>query len=187
MNKFLGFIFKLFFVIVGTLFFLYLILPAPAFPYPPNDAVQSAEDADTETPLRRAYFTNFSREEVLKHYQDQFLKSSIFSIPFITYRLNYPPEESQILIRDQTRSTFLEEIVHPLRESIFVNGFKPKMAKDDIWYKGEHFSQKIIVRYVPGNLVVRLIITSLIILSILILKKEWQRAILDFFKHVRKN
>ena len=187
MNKFFGFILKLFLVIVGILFVTYLILPAPVFPNPPSDAVQSLEEADTESSLRRAYFTNYTREEVLKHYQNQFVKSNVFNIPFVTYRLNYPPEESQILIRDQTRSTFLEEIIHPLRESIFVNGFEPKMAKDDIWYKGEHFKQKIIIKYIPGNLFIRLVVALFIVLSIFLLKKEWQKAISVFFKHVRKN
>jgi len=52
-------------------FTLYLSLPQLEFPQPPQDALQSNEPADTETILRRAYFTNYTREEVLKHYQRQ--------------------------------------------------------------------------------------------------------------------
>lgn len=187
MNKFFGFILKLFFVIVGILFVTYLILPAPSFPEPPSDSIQSIEGGDIETPLRRAYFTDFTREEILEHYQNQFSKSSFFGIPLLTYRLNYPPEEAQMLIRDQTRSTFLEEIVHPLRESFYVNGFKAEMAKDDIWYRGQHFSQKITVKYITGNRFISVTVAIFIILSICLLVKDWKDVIINLIKYVRKN
>lgn len=152
---------KLFLVIISLAFLVYLSLPNPEFPNPPEGALQSNEPADTETPLRRAYFTDFTRGEVLDFYQRQFSKSPFLNIPLLTYRLNYPPEDSQTLIRDQTRSTFLEEIVHPFRESIFVNGFEPHVAKDEIWYKGIHYRQKIIIKYVPSNTFVRVFISIL--------------------------
>ncbi|MEK7188852.1 MAG: hypothetical protein AAB685_03305 [Patescibacteria group bacterium] len=133
--------------------------------------------ADTETPYRRAYFTNFSREEVISHYQREFSKIS-FGIQLPALRLNYPPEDSQTLIRDQTRSTFLEEIVHPLRESLFINGFKPKFAKDEIWYKGVHYEQKITVKYVPSSLYIRL----LVFVGILIVGKFVVQELIDSIK-----
>lgn len=150
----------------------YLLLPSPNFPLQPPDAVQSLEDADTEIPLRRAYFTNFTREEVLAHYQRQF-EWSFLGIPLLTYRLNYPPEDAQALIRDQTRSTFLEEIIHPFRESFFVNGFKPSLAKDDIWYKGRHFEQKITVKYVPSSIFVRFPLAIFSFVALWFLAREW--------------
>lgn len=157
----------LIFVLFGLLG--YLLLPSSSFPKPPPDAVQSLEDADIETPLRRAYFTNYNRQEVLAHYQKQFRG----------YRLNYPPEDAQVLIRDQARSSYLEEILHPFRESVFINGFIPKEAKDDIWYKGRHFEQKITVRYAPSSLLVRIpvILLSLSLFAILI--KEWRASFLQ--------
>lgn len=151
----------------------YLLLPTPSFPLQPSDSVQSVENADTETSLRRAYFTNFSRKEVLEHYQRQFEHSSLLGIPIPTYRLNYPPEDAQTLIRDQTRSTFLEEVVHPFRESFFVNGFKPSLAKDEIWYKGVHYEQKITVRYVPSSPFVRIPVAFLSLLALLFVVREW--------------
>jgi hypothetical protein len=166
---------------------LYLLLPAPAFPTPPTDSVQSLEEADTETPLKKAYFTNYSRAEVIEHYNKQFYKSDFYNIPFLNYRLNYPPEDAQTLIRDQTRSTFLEEIVHPLRESLFINGFEAKLEKDDIWYKGVHYDYKIIIKYVPGNLMVRLLIAVLIVVGFYFVITEWKSAIEIFIKNVRKH
>lgn len=129
---------------------IYMIFPEPKYPSPLPDSVQSMEKADTEDPMRRAYFTNYTREQVIAHYKNQFRYQ-----PFIL-RLNYPPEESQTIIRDQTRSTYLEELVHPLRESMFINGFEPRVPKDDIWYKGIHYQEKVIVKYVPTSVFVRL-------------------------------
>lgn len=154
-----------------VLFLVYLLLPSPPFPAQPPDSVQSLEDADTETPQRRAYFTNFTRQQVLEHYQRQFSRSSFLGLPLLTYRLNYPPEEAFSLIRDQTRSTFLEEIVHPMRESFFVNGFAPKEEKDDIWYKGKHYEQKVTVKYVPSSVFVRVPIALLALVALFAIRR----------------
>lgn len=161
---------KIFFKLVSISllipFFVYLSIPLNSFPKPPSDAVQSMEDADIETPFRRAYFTDFTREELIKHYKEQL--GFPISLP-LPLRLNYPPEDAQTLIRDQTRSTFLEELVFPFRESLFINGFEPKEAKDDIWYKGQHFRQKIIIRHIPSSVYWRIIIGVLVAISAFIL------------------
>lgn len=162
-----------FFVLL--LILVYLSLPNPEFPTPPPDALQSDEPADTETQLRRAYFTNLTREEVMEHYKNQLGKSLFLSIPLLTYRLNYPPEEAQTIIRDQTRSTFLEEIVHPFRESVYVNGFEPKSPKDAIIIKGSNWRQKIIIRFVPSNTIPRTIIMMFSLGLVWVLVSEWIR------------
>lgn len=152
-----------FFIGLVLLLFCYVLLPSPDFPKPPVDSLQSKEMADIETPLRRAYFTNFTREEVLKHYQDQFKG----------YLLNYPPEEGQILIRDQTKSTFLQEIVHPLRESIYINGYEPKEPQHAINIGGRPWRQKIIIKYVPGNIMARVTVVLLSAALAYFLSREW--------------
>ncbi len=154
----------LIFSVLSFLLLFYVLLPAPDFPLPPPDSLQSREPADSETPLRRAYFTNLTREEVMDWYLDQFKWG---------YRLNYGPEESQSIIRDQTRSTFLEEIVHPFRESVFINGFEPKEEKDKINIEGRPWRQKIIVRHVPSTSPIRLIVSTLTLVIILILVREY--------------
>ena len=141
-----------------------MVLPEPGFPAPPADALQSKEPADSESPLRRAYFTNFTREEVMSHYKKEFKWG---------LNLNYPPEESRTIIRDQTRSTFLEEIVHTLRESVFINGFEPKVEKDAINIEGLSWRQKIIVKLVPSNIFVRVAVVILSYVGSVILIKEW--------------
>lgn len=146
---------------------VYTLLPSPKFPAPPPNAVQSTEEADSEDPLRRAYFTNYTREQVIDHYRNQFRYQ-----PFIL-RLNYPPEDAQTIIRDQTRSTYLEELVHPLRESLFINGFVPRVAKDDIWYKGTHYEEKITVKYVVASAFVRVPIATLSVAALAFVIKEY--------------
>lgn len=144
----------LIFFTVSVLLLVYVLPKSPEFPNSPSDFVQSGEPADVETKLRRGYYTNLSRAEVIAHYEKEFNKG--FDI--YTPRLNYPPEDAPLLIRDQTKSTFLEEIVHPLRESIYINGFEPKTEEYAQYYKGIRYNQKIIVRYVPSSILVRVIV-----------------------------
>ena len=153
-----------------TLLF-YISLPNFDFPKPPPDSVQSKEPADMETPLRRAYFTNLGRQEVLDWYMSQFKNSPFKNIPLPTELLNYPPENSGTIIRDQTRSTFLQEIVHPFRENVFINGYEPAPDdnKDRIEIDGVHWRQKIIIKYVPSNTVLRVIIYFAVITLIPVL------------------
>jgi len=149
---------KIVYIIVSILFLFYIGLPNQQFPEKLDDSIQSEEPADTESLYRRAYFTNYSREEVLDHYVNEYLNDQKYYIKMPTYRLNYPPEEAQTIIRDQTRSTFLEEIVHPFRGSLFINGFEPKNDKDAIFIKGKPWKQKIIVRQVGSNVYIRLLL-----------------------------
>lgn len=144
---------------------------SPEFPVPPPDAVQSMEPADSETSLRRAYFTNYTREQVIEHYKAHFDRKVMFN-------LNYPPEDAQTLIRDQTRSWYLEELVHPMRESLFINGFIPQQEKDDIWYKGKHFEEKVTIRYVPSGWWARMVVlTATTLLGYLLMREWWKELI----------
>ncbi|MBL7036655.1 hypothetical protein ISR94_02300 [Candidatus Microgenomates bacterium] len=165
MNKFLKILFFLF--SVGLL--AYVILPSPAFPNPPEAVVQSDEPADLESPLRRGYFTNLTRSEIIAHYQTEFNKPK----NFYTLRLNYPPEESQTIIRDQTKSTFLEELTHPLRESLFVSGFESEGTIYEFKVDGEVWAQKIIIKYVPSSIYIRLLVVTLTLASVYLLMREY--------------
>lgn len=164
MKKLLAFCY----IIFSLTILFYVSLPNYAFPESLPGAKQSNEPADTEDPLRRAYFTDYTRAEVLEWYKSQFDYSNTsdllkFKIKLPTYLLNYPPEESQSIIRDQTRSTFLQEIVHPFRETVFINGFEPKEDDDKnrIVIDGVHYRQKIIVKYVPSSFILRFFVSFL--------------------------
>lgn len=155
---------KILFAVFGVLFLAYLIFPSPPFPKTLWDFVASTEPADKETSLRQGYYTNLTRDQLMAHYARQF----VWGI-----RLNYPPEEAQQLIRDQTQSTFLEEIVHPLKESLFVNGYEPKPDKQILEVNGIRYNQKVIVKYVGSNLFVRLAVGITALALIWILVGEW--------------
>lgn len=163
---------KIFTFLISIFLLIYILPPSPEFPKPPSDFVQSFEPADTETLFRRGYYTNLSRAEVINHYEREFNKG--FNV--YTPRLNYPPEDAPLLIRDQTKSTFLEEIAHPLRESLYINGFEPKTEEYAQYYKGIRYNQKIIIRYVPSPVWIRILVLVLIVVSSYFLIKEYQYA-----------
>jgi hypothetical protein len=163
------------YILLSIIFLIYLLLPNTSFPIKLNDALQSNEPADSETPLRRAYFTNYNRRDVLKHYTNEFNLLSF--IP--NYRLNYPPEEAQMLIRDQTRSTYLEEIIIPFRESFFVNGFEPKTEKDTIIINNLHWEQKIIVKHVTSNIFLRILVGVVTVILVWQLYKQWMSVLVQ--------
>lgn len=169
------------FVLFCLVSIVYLSLPNFDFPVPPPDALQSQELGDTENlAVRRAYFTNLTRAEVLDWYKNQINHSKFMGIPFPTFLVNYPPEESQTIIRDQTRSTFLQEAVNPFRESIYINGFEPTEAKDAIFIEGRDWRQKIIIRYVSGSILLRLGIFILTATLMVVMYSAW-------YKSLRKN
>src|SRR3989338_8297810 len=128
-------IFRWLLIFIVGVFIAYLLIPAPKFPEPLPVSAHSQEPGDLRTlDTFRAYFTNFSRAEVITHYQHQFRHPVIFGfIP--SYRLNYPPEDAFTYIADQTLSNYLEEIVFPFRESLYVNGYEPGQDDDQIAFE----------------------------------------------------
>lgn len=136
----------------------YLTLPSPPFPPPPPGSVQSHEPGDTQDPLVKAYFSDLDRDQIASHYLTHFSKSPLFSLALPTLRLpDYPPEEARERIKDQLNSSYLEEYVHPGRESVFVSVWQPTDPKDAINIDGRHFLNKITVRYFPSLAIFRLI------------------------------
>ena len=150
------------------LLFVYLVQPLEGYPNQPEGSLQSNEPADVESELRRAYFTDFQREEVVSNYSEQFS-------PILRQRLNHPPEDAQKIIRDQTRSSYLEEINQPFRFSLYVNGFIPKEAKDNILIEGRNYYQKVTVRYVPTSLIIRMLffLSTAIFTYLIIFSTKW--------------
>lgn len=148
----------------------YLVIPSPAFPTPPPGSLRSDEPGDMESVYRRAYFTNLSRTELLDYYSKQ------FSGGLPQFLLNYPPEDAFSLIRDQTKSSWLQEIVHVGRESLYINGFFPTKPTEQININGVHYINKITVRYVPSHPVSRLTVLGLSAICIYLLAKEYAKV-----------
>jgi hypothetical protein len=165
MKRFFKYIPEALVVVFGLVLLRYLLIQNHPFPAPPPGAIQSNEPADTESPNRRAYFTKYTRDQIIGHY-----KAQLEYIPLV--RLNYPPEEANRIIRDQTKSWYLEELVHPLRSSIFINGFIPQRDSDRIFIEGEQYYQKITILYVESNRGTRIFVGLVIILTMLILVRS---------------
>lgn len=170
--------FLILYIFCSVLLLLYVLLPAPHFPDPLPESRESWEPADLESFLRRGYYTDMDREDVIDHYMDEFNKSQFLSVPLPTLRLNYPPEEAQVIIRDQTRSTYLEELTHPFRESLYISGFEPREHKDDIFVDGKYWKQKIIVKYVPSLVFIRVVITLLLVVVLWMIIVSWRKSLI---------
>lgn len=175
-------LFFVFFIILGT---LYLVLPAPKeFPDLPN-AVKSIEPGDTiQIANVSAYYTDMPRKEVVDFYFRYFSRSPFLNIPLISYKLNHPPERIREVLRDTQQSTYVEEIVHPLRESVFVNGFEwnndpftpPKQRiKNVLIVNGRTYQFKVTLFYQESEVWQRLIVFYLILFCSYQLIKNYMR------------
>lgn len=160
---------KFFFAGFSALLLIYLILPGPyevnQFPPLPN-SIKSELPGDTwQVPNIAGYFSNNYRKVVTPYYR-QYYKWLTW-VPFSPIRLNYPPETAFTFVKDQTQSTYLEEYVYPLRDSIFVNGFEPFYENGQPKYWGSTrfqptdihvFETKTLIRYYPSSIWSRLIV-----------------------------
>lgn len=145
-------------LMLGAVMAVYLLPPGPRFPQQIPGSLKSNEPADIEDPLRQGFYSDWDRTKIMGYFKDKFSKSSWLDLPLLTERINYPPEEAQTIIRDQTKSQYLEEFVHPLRESLFVNGFFAQKDTEVMIVNGHQYKTKVIVRMVPSNSVFRTII-----------------------------
>ncbi len=148
-------ILKLVFIGLLVITGIYLFLPGPAFPEPPPGSLISSEPADIESVYRKAYYTNLSRSEIMKYYKNE------FNAP-LQFGLNHPPEDATEIIRDQTRSNYLEELVHPWKESLFVNGFTPDKPQDIMVRDNKIYASKITIRFVPSTPAQRLTVLFMV-------------------------
>ncbi len=177
---------KIIYFVFSISLLYYVALPNLGFPNYPTGSLQSYEPADSENINRRAYFSNQDRESVVNHYKNDFSIRKSFLTNFLQLRLNYPPEESQTIIRDQTRSSYLEEITYPLRESVFINGFMPSVPKDAIIIENKNWLQKITVKYVSSNIYVRIfVVLMLIIISPFLIKSLNETMVLFYIEYKR--
>lgn len=177
-NKLLVVVFSVF-CILGI---AYLAFPNCDYPSPPPGVLKSQEPADLESPLRQGYFTNYSREEILSWYKEQFSCPSILGIKIPKLLLNYPPEYAQTIIRDRTDIGWLQEYVYPMREGIYINGFAPAGGDGQpiLTVDGELWKQKIIVKQVSSNVWVRETLFVLSALGIVMIYRGYQKL---FSKH----
>lgn len=123
---------KIITAVVLVLLLIYLLLPQPKYPLPLPNSVKSTEEGDTvQVPGVSAYYSQHNRAFVTKYYQEHFAQVPDFPLKFPSYRLSHPPQFAHEKIRDELLSSYFEEVVHPLRESLFVNGWEPAVFYKD--------------------------------------------------------
>lgn len=183
---------RVFFTIAFFIGTFYLLLPSPKnFPPLPN-SFKSIEPGDTwQIANVSAYYTDLPRQEVINYYYNYFSRSPFLQIPLITYKLNHPPERIKEILRDTQFTTFVEEIVHPLRESVFISGFEwnndpftapERRAKNILIVNGKTYQFKVTLFYQESKIWQRLLVFYLILILIYLLIlsykgifKRWQK------------
>ena len=182
-------IFKAISVLISLLLLFYLI-----WPYQPGNiedfsslpaSYRSKLSGDTvQVPNLKAYFSNSYRDFVIPYYLGEYMRFSRF--PFKPLKLNHPPEYAFQAIKDQTQSTYLEELTYPLRSSLFINGLEPfdqntkKPRYPAAGYfeeEGVNYETKVTIRYYPSGVGVRFIVWLGINISAVALYKLGRRIL----------
>lgn len=175
------------FIIASLLLLVYMLWPGPTkisdFAALPNSAKSTLSGDTVQIPNVSAYFSDNFREFVVPFYRENFQKLSILPFPPIT--LNHPPEFSWMTIKKHTDSTYLEELVYPLRNSLYVNGFEPFYSdKTPKFWGSTKFEEegistytKTTLRFYPSNLLVRILVWLGIVTSLLFLFKIGRKII----------
>lgn len=146
---------------------VYLLLPSVPLPDLSNSKL-SQESGDTwQHPDQKGFYTNKTRSEVISELQGKF-SIKFWNITLPSYRLNYRPEESYEFVRDQTPSYYLEEIIYPLKESMFVNGWEPSNTpmyknidpskRPFLEYQGQKYLSKVTLRPVYSKSVYQILV-----------------------------
>lgn len=178
---------KKIYIAFSVLFLIYMIWPSPSrisdFNALPDSAKSTLEGDTIQIPNVSAYFSDNFRENVVPFYRSNYINKSFFILPPIT--INHPPEYSWIAIKRHTDSTYIEELVYPLRDSLYVNGFEPFYSDgtEKFWGStkfeegGRLWFTKTTLRYYPSNVFIRIIVWAGVVCSICILYKTGKEII----------
>lgn len=153
---------------------------------PLPDSVKSQLSGDTwQIPNVSAYFSDNFREFVVPFYSKNY--QDLSHSPFPPLRLNYPPEFSWITIKKHTDTTYLEELVYPLRDSLYVNGLEPfEPSGQPRWWGAYKFDAdgnlwytKTTLRFYPSNPFIRVLVWFGITVSVFLIYKLGKKIIFN--------
>lgn len=155
-------------VFIAVLLLIYILLPQPKYPPPLPNSVKSTEEGDTvQIPGVSGYYTDAKRTEVIKFYSESFSRSPFLNLPFFQIKLNHPVEYSRQVIRDPFLASYVEEIIHPFRESLIIAGWEPVNAPTQLYAVNERlpiivgeqqYYGKATLRYLGSNLKARVLV-----------------------------
>ncbi len=167
------------FIIFSGLLLTYMIWPGPGkisdFNPLPSSAKSTLEGDTIQIPNVAGYFSDKFRDFVVPFYLENYQQNT--HLPFPPIRLNHPPEYSWEVIKKHTETTYLEELVYPLRDSLYVNGyeiFRPDGSA--IFYSvpkleeaGREWPTKHTLRFYTSNIGIRIIVWAGIIVSMMMI------------------
>lgn len=178
---------KSLFWLFSIVLLVYMLWPGPSkisdFPPLPNSVKSTLEGDTIQIPNVSAYFSDNFRDFVVPFYKNQYRQ--ITGFPFPPLKLNHPPEYSWLVIKKHTDSTYLEELVYPLRSSLYVNGLEPFTSSGEPrWWgatkfevEGKSLYTKTTLRFYPSSFVIRFLVWAGITLSIFLLYKISRKII----------
>lgn len=164
-------------------------MPGPVsindFPPLPQSSKSDLPGDTWQVPNIAGYFSNNYRKLVVSYYQDNYKDSLLVKIPPL--RLNYAPELAYLTVRQYTDSTYLEELVYPLRDSLYINGFEPIQEDGQPRYwgagkfsvDGSSYSTKTTIRFYSSPVWVRMLVWSGIVASFFLLYKTSRKVFLS--------
>lgn len=176
---------KVIFLLMTLLLLAYLIAPGPSsinqFQPLPNSAKSTAEGDTIQVPNVSAYFSNYFRSFVISFYRSN--HQNLTFLPFPPIKLNYPPEYAFVAIKKHTESTYLEEFVYPLRDSLYVNGMEPFLEDGTVRFlgavefgqDGKQFKTKTTLRFYPSSIFWRLLIWIGVNIAVILLFKSCKK------------
>jgi len=149
----------------------------------PNSDKSDLPGDTWQVPNVAAFFSNNYRDLVIPFYRTNYWQLTFLPLPPL--RLNYPPEFSWNVIKKHTDSTYLEELVYPLRDSLYINGFEPfdLDGRPKYWGAtqlelfGHQWDTKATLRFYPSSLWVRLLVWLGILSSTIALYRLGRKVI----------
>lgn len=177
---------KYLYISFSLILLIYMLWPGTSkisdFPVLPSSDKSKLSGDTIQIPNVSAYFSNNFREFVVPFYSTNY--QALSHLPFPPLKLNHPPEYSWTVIKRHTDSTYLEELVYPLRDSLYVNGLEPYYSDGTPKFWGatkfeigkNAWFTKVTLRFYPSNVFIRFLVWSGICLSIFWIYKHSLKA-----------
>jgi len=153
------------------------------FPNLPNSAKSTLDGDTVQVPNVAGYFSRNYRDIVIPFYHNEYQLQT--KLPFAPLKLIHPPEFAFVAIKEQTQSTYLEELVYPLRDSLYINGMEP-IGKDgeqlfagaaEFGFEGILYPVKTTIRFYPSSYAVRILVWAGIVTSVILLWKVGRKVL----------
>ncbi len=166
---------------LNLLIVFYLAYPLPQIPNLDN-SIKSTEPGDT-TQLQNvtAFYNNLERQAVINFYVDNYQKKHPLAL-----KINHPPEKAKVIIKDTIQTYYLEEIIIPFKQSLFINGYNWQKdvftapgtrVKNKMLVDGQEYTTKVTLKiYTPSSLLLSYLILILIQAVIVLSFKTYKQV-----------